>query len=140
MIVSVGFVIIWENKILLAHPKKQDSNTWGIAKGKLEKNETLIQCAIRETYEEIGLLINENIVNVAEWNTIIYRNLKNKAYKKLQYHIININDLSEIGMINDVIEYEKLSIKEIDEARFMSKSEAETKIFWRQKEMLDLLK
>ena len=141
MVNSVGFVILWENKILLAHPKKQsENNTWTIAKGKIEKDETYLQCAIRETKEEIGLDIDENLLpSNIEWKTIIYKNIKNKSYKKLHYIIINIINLSEIGLEKENIVYEKLSISEIDEARFMNKEEASTKIFWRQKELLNLL-
>lgn len=141
MINSVGFLIIWNNKILLSHPKKQGQDTWGIAKGKIEENETYLDCAIRETKEEIGLdiklgMIPENI----EWKTITYKNVKNKAYKKLHYAILNIKELSEIGMDNEYIDETKLSPREIDEARFMDIYEADKKIFWRQREFLDILK
>ena len=138
MVNSVGFVILWDNKILLSHPKKQADDTWGIAKGKVENNETYIQCALRETKEEIGLDLSINLENL-EWNTIIYKNIRNKAYKKLHYTILNIKKLSDIGMTNEYIDTINLSVREIDEARFMTKDEALLKIFWRQKELLNLL-
>lgn len=34
---------------------QEESNKWGIPKGHKEKNETLIACAERETYEETGI-------------------------------------------------------------------------------------
>ena len=118
MINSVGFVILYNKKILLSHPRKQGDNTWGIAKGKVESDETYLDCAIRETREEIGLDININLFPVLfNWNTIVYKNAKNKAYKRLHYFIL-----------------------EIDESRFMTYEEAENKIFWRQKEILNLIK
>jgi 8-oxo-dGTP pyrophosphatase MutT (NUDIX family) len=141
MINSVGFVILWNNKVLLTHPRKQGYDTWGIAKGKIEANETFLECAIRETKEEIGIVINKNILpeNI-EWKTIIYKNLKNKAYKKLHYTIIKIDNLSDIGMINEIVDFNKLDTCEIDEAKFMTIEEADKKIFWRQREFLDLLR
>lgn len=141
MINSVGFVILWNGKILLAHPKKQGQDTWGIAKGKIEENESYLECAIRETKEEIGLDINKNLLpDEIEWKTITYKNVKNKAYKKLHYAIINIKYLSDIGMNQEWIEEENLSPREIDDARFMTMDEADKKIFWRQREFLELLR
>ncbi len=141
MINSVGFVILWGSKILLAHPKKQGQDTWGIAKGKIEDNESYLECAIRETKEEIGLEIDKNLLpDDIEWKTITYKNIKNKAYKKLHYTIINIKFLSDIGMNEEWIEEDKLSPREIDDARFMTMEEADKKIFWRQREFLELLK
>ena len=74
------------------------------------------------------------------WNTIVYKNAKNKAYKRLHYFILEISDLSQIGMTSECVEYERLCPIEIDESRFMTYEEAENKIFWRQKEILNLIK
>jgi mRNA-decapping enzyme subunit 2 len=41
---------------------QNNDGIWGLPKGKIEKNETYVDCAIRETYEEIGLNI-KNIIN-----------------------------------------------------------------------------
>ncbi len=140
MVNSVGFVILWNNKILLSHPSKQGGDMWGIAKGKIERDETFLDCAIRETKEEIGLEIKKDVIpNNIEWNTITYRNTKNRAYKKLHYAVLKIKKLSDIGMIAETIDSDKLDKREIDEARFMSFDEADKKIFWRQRELLDLI-
>lgn len=32
---------------------------WGLPKGHMEKNESIVQCAIRETYEETGIELTE---------------------------------------------------------------------------------
>ena len=40
---------------LLRNPNSPQGNTWGIPAGKFEVNETPIQAAIRELYEETGL-------------------------------------------------------------------------------------
>ncbi len=140
MINSVGFAIIYKDKILLARPKRQGGKSWGIAKGKIETGETFIQTAIRETREEIGITIPEYLVPVEPvWSTIVYKNAKEKSYKKLHYSILRINELSDIGMETENIEKDNLSEIEIEEARFMTYDEAVEKIFWRQKEILDIL-
>ncbi len=141
MVNSVGFVILWNNKILLAHPKKQGQDTWGIAKGKIEVDESFLDCALRETKEEIGLIIDKNLLtDDIEWNTITYKNIRNKAYKKLHYTIIRIDNLSQLGMVDEKINENMLSPREIDEARFMTIDEADKRIFWRQREFLELIK
>ena len=50
---SCGCIIINDNKVLLVYEKYQ--NFWGFPKGHVEKNETEIETATRETKEEIGL-------------------------------------------------------------------------------------
>lgn len=52
-IIASGAVIIHKEKILLSKDKKDDF--YKIPGGRLEKNETLEECAIRELKEETGL-------------------------------------------------------------------------------------
>ena len=44
-------------KILLV---QSNGNLWGIPKGTIQKNESFAECAIREVYEETGLVFNTN--------------------------------------------------------------------------------
>lgn len=136
---SCGFVIIWNNKILLSHPKRSPKNMWGVAKGKIEEGESYLDCARRETLEEIGLDIPLTLITEEIWKTIVYKNIKNKSYKKVHYLVIRIEKLSDIGMSSEIIDKEKLSELEIDEARFMTYEEAKDIIFWRQNEILNFL-
>ena len=56
MQISAGLLILHNNKILLIHPTNAPwYGTYSIPKGKLEKDETIIQAAIRETEEEIEI-------------------------------------------------------------------------------------
>ena len=57
------FIFDPENqKILLV---QSNGNLWGIPKGTIQKNESFADCAIREVYEETGLIFNtNNITNI----------------------------------------------------------------------------
>ena len=51
-------VILEKDAILLV--KRKDLPLWDLPGGTLEKNETIIACAIRECYEETGLKVDVN--------------------------------------------------------------------------------
>lgn len=46
-----------KNRVLLIQSYGQ---YWGLPKGRVEENESLTDCAIRETYEETGITLREN--------------------------------------------------------------------------------
>ena len=56
--------------ILNRHSYEMGLNKWGLPKGSLNKNETYIECAVRETLEETGLKIHINthaaIINISK--------------------------------------------------------------------------
>ncbi len=58
---AAGCCCSFEDKILLLkrHPKKPYGDTWGVPGGKMEKDEDMRACAIREIHEEAGLNIND---------------------------------------------------------------------------------
>lgn len=70
--------------ILLIQPKGHKE--WGFCKGKIEVNETKKECAIRETLEEIGLKLEENILED-------YFEQYNKR-KDIGIFLINLNNLN----------------------------------------------
>lgn len=133
---SAGLLIIYQNKILLCHPTKANwQNTFSIPKGHIEKNESIIEAAIRETREETSIKINKDLIDAKNLRMIEYKNKKGEVYKKLFYYPIFINNIDY-----QIIPKENLQIEEIDWAGFMNKEEAEKKIFWRFKEMLSFIK
>jgi len=131
---SSGLLIIKDNKILLCHPT---NHTWlhsySIPKGHVENNETLIETAIRETKEEVGLTINESIIDKTEY-LIEYRNKHGKLYKKVYYFIVDVDNCDEI------LNKEQLQLDEVDWAGFLNYNEALDRIFWRFKPMLEHIK
>ena len=75
--VSGVIVISKDNNVLLV--KGRDKNKWSFPKGHLKGNETIHQCALRECYEETGLILNNhNYVytsKLASGEYYVYRNI-----------------------------------------------------------------
>ena len=105
--------------------------TYTIPKGKLEKGETHLEAAIRETKEEIGVDIDIDIINKTP-HIINYTDEDGKIYKKLTYFLVYPKE-------RIIIYKRKLGRDEIDWAGFIDKSEAMTRLFWRFEEMLEYL-
>lgn len=131
---SAGLLIIENNKILLCHPTNANWNgTYSIPKGMIENNESSIDAAIRETFEETGIKILKEQIYPTEY-CINYKNSKGTIYKKVFYFIVNVDNLP------DVLPKNQIQIEEVDWVGFLDKNDAESKIFWRFKEMLDYIK
>jgi 8-oxo-dGTP pyrophosphatase MutT (NUDIX family) len=58
------------NKILLIKGRK--SGKWSFPKGHAEQNETELECALRETYEETGLKLHNNFKKRIQLSTGVY--------------------------------------------------------------------
>tara|TARA_B110000483_G_scaffold57673_1_gene72162 strand:+ start:805 stop:1263 length:459 start_codon:yes stop_codon:yes gene_type:complete len=116
---SSGLAIIFNNKILLGHCTGRKINTgFGIPKGEIDKNESKIEAAIRETKEEFGLLVPENLINTKEYEFKV----KTSSYNKtVYYYVLSINSVSEIGLTKNYIPKEQLQIEEVDSVEFMDK-------------------
>lgn len=131
MKISAGLVIIQDNKILLAHPTSAKwEGTYSIPKGLMEENESILDCALRETKEEIGIEVDIN--DITGTGKIIYEK-KNKKYKTVHYFVVEPKVRIEIVDFN-------LQEEEVDWVGFLTKEEAEKRIFWRLKEVLNHLK
>ena len=128
---SAGLAIIQNGSILLGHPTGQKWwGTFSIPKGQVEKGEDLLEAAIRETREEIGINIDPKDIKDTEPHYIDYEDKSGKIYKRVYYFIVRPS--TEISQ--DAIEPDK---KEIDWAGFILKDKAAQRIFWRLKPILD---
>jgi hypothetical protein len=58
---------------------------------------------------------------------------------RIIYYTIKINELSEIGLKNNIVPKSMLQPREIQKAKFMTFEEAEEKVFWRQKNILSFI-
>jgi ADP-ribose pyrophosphatase YjhB (NUDIX family) len=128
---SSGLAIIQQGSILLGHPKGQKwYGTYSIPKGQVEEGEDLLEAAIRETREEVGLTIDPEDVLFGDPNFIDYKDEKGNVYKKVYYFIVNPKDPIKQSAINP-------DKSEIDWAGFILKDAADARIFWRLKPILD---
>jgi 8-oxo-dGTP diphosphatase len=130
---SAGLVVIQDNRILLVHPT--NSPWWGtysIPKGEIDKNEDPLEAAIRETQEETGIKIKKEDIDTRFNNIIEYRDNQGELYKKVHYFV---------AFPKKLIEKENLKpqYKEVDWIGFVSKKEAQKRIFGRFKSLLIFL-
>jgi bis(5'-nucleosidyl)-tetraphosphatase len=130
MNVSAGLVIIQDNKILLGHPTGAKwFGTYSIPKGGVNKNETHVDAAIRETLEELGVHIYKEEVDTYNKKYIDYKDVNGEVYKRLYYFMVKPIDPI-------VVDLNKLQKEEIDWAGFLGFEEAEKRIFWRFRSLL----
>ena len=134
MTISAGFVFIYDNKILLEHPTGSKwFNTYSIPKGNVEDGESIFDAAIREASEELGINFKNYNFILYDKGYINYKNKDNEIYKQVYYFVIYLDELLEIKEF-------KLQKEEVDWAGFLTKEDAQKRIFWRQKELLSYLK
>lgn len=139
---SAGVIIILKNKrMLLIHPTNHKwTNSLSFPKGGIEKDEKKIDAAIRELREETSIVVNKDqIINPKEPIVVEYEDRKGNIYKKVYLFVVNIEDVSEIGLDSDVVPKELLQEEEVDWAGFLDKDEAKDKIFFRVKHLLKLI-
>jgi ADP-ribose pyrophosphatase YjhB (NUDIX family) len=133
MKISAGTCIIYKNKILFCHPTNGSwVGTYSPAKGGVDEGETLIDAAIRETKEEVGITISKTqISNVDKPLEIIYYNKKKQIHKIVYLYLVNINNLSEIGLETEIVPKTQLQLEEVDWAGFLTADEIKEKSFHR---------
>ncbi|NPV13025.1 MAG: NUDIX hydrolase [Ignavibacteria bacterium] len=130
---SAGLLIVKNNKILLCHPTNASwTGTYSIPKGHIENNETKIEAAIRETREEVGILVPIEFIDKTE-HVIEYTDKSGKVFKRVFFFVAHLDG------IEDVIPKEQLQIEEVDWAGFLDIEQANMKIFWRFKPLLNFL-
>lgn len=99
---SCGTIVIDENKVLMIVSQK---NVVGFPKGHVEKDETEIETAIRETKEETNLdvIIDENM----RFSTAYM--VGQNVYKEVIYFVAHIDKNKEVklipqdGEVNDIL-------------------------------------
>lgn len=139
--ISSGIAILYKKTMLVCHPTNAPwKNSLTPPKGGINDGETLIEAAIRETKEEVGITIDaSNIKNINNPIEFIYTNKKGKIYKKSYFYIVKIKNLSEINLTSTILDKNDLQLSEVDWSGFLSKSELKGKLFDRFKKLIDLL-
>lgn len=139
--ISAGTAILYKNKILLCHPTTLPwVNSFSPPKGGIDGDETLLEAALRETSEEVGVHLDvSQISNPDDPIEVLYISKKGELFKKAYIFIVKIKSLSEIDASSEVLDKSRLQAVEVDWAGFMTKEEAENKIFFRFKPLLNLI-
>ena len=115
----------------IKHPR-----SWGIAKGRVESNESLIDAAIREFKEETGLLPIGSYISLGN---VVYKNgkivhafaFKGRYLGKIHSNNFSVEWPPRSGNFQDFPEIDKASVFTIEEAK--------TKIMVSQEPFLDKL-
>ena len=139
MEISAGIVIVYrKEKILICHPINRRWDLCSFPKGKIEDGESILEAAIRETKEEVGLDIDPEKIQGKSY-VCSYTDLNGKISKKIHYFIYHIDEYSEVGMDSDSIPIEKLNPEETDFAKFCGYHELRSKLYWKMFNVLRLV-
>lgn len=132
--IVAGLLLRKPGKILLAHPTNAGWEwTFSIPKGHLEPGEDLVEGAIRETLEEVGISVEKSAVKGPP-KEIRYRQ-ENGALTKILYYFVVDADPE----LPDVLPKSQLQSSEVDYAAFLTKKEAQTRVFRRFRPLLALV-
>lgn len=124
---SAGLAIVYNNKVLIGHMTgKGWWRTYSIPKGHLDSGESILQAALRETYEEVGIRVPKDLIP-SNYLTCPYIK-KGKHYKDVHYYIVQIDSLDQIGLKGEIVPKSQLQMEEIDWAGFVPLKEAKKRI------------
>ena len=136
MIVSAGLAIVYQHsQILLVHPSGCSwDGSYGLPKGRIEQGETVLDAAIRETQEEVGIFVRVDQIDLASEVVVRYVNGRGKTRKRVHVFTVHINDLSEIGVAHSIIPLSMLQLEEVNWSGFVPFNEAEELVVFRFKD------
>jgi len=135
---SAGMAIVFGSKVLIGHASGKPMHTaYTIPKGGVDKGESILQAALRETYEEVGIKVPKKLIP-STYKTVSYVKSKKNRYpldapvgthwKDVHYYIVQIDSLDQIGLKDEVISKSNLQLEEIDWAGFVPIKDALKKI------------
>ena len=125
--ISAGLAIIYDNKILLAHTTSRGwFGSYSIPKGGIDKSESNLDAAIRETKEEVGITIPKNLIDKTEHTFTV--STKKYGNKIVYYYVVQISNLSQIGLKDLKVPKKQLQLEEVDWAGFLDYREATKRI------------
>jgi 8-oxo-dGTP pyrophosphatase MutT (NUDIX family) len=83
------FIFNYKNELLICHPTggRHDTN-WSIPKGQIDKNETTLEAAVRETLEETNIDLSDVIYDIKYVGTQQYEKLN----KSLISYVYKFNE------------------------------------------------
>jgi 8-oxo-dGTP pyrophosphatase MutT (NUDIX family) len=121
------FIVRKDSKVLIAHPTNHKPDFWSIPKGKVEDNETCLEGALRETYEETNLDLS--LTSCFDIHTLPSVNYSHK--KKIIYPFLflekNDSDFDWDGITlkcNSNVPKERGGFPEMDDFKWVTLDEA----------------
>ncbi len=113
---SCGCVVFNDNKVLIV---KSLNGVYGFPKGHIEENETDVECAIRETFEETGINVSVDCNNSFKISYFVNENiLKNVIFFiafvngenviKVQEDELDDAFWIDIDEVNDILSFNNL--------------------------------
>jgi predicted NUDIX family NTP pyrophosphohydrolase len=112
--------------------------SYGIPKGGVEEGESLIEAAMRETLEEVGIKVPKRLIDTTA-RTYVLTSKKYKQVKTVHWFIVKIDDLSSIGLSGLVVPKRQLQLDEVDWAGFITLDEAKKRVMQSQATVIDNL-
>ena len=135
---SAGLAIIYDNKILLAHTTSRGwFGSYSIPKGGIDKSESNLDAAIRETKEEVGITIPKNLIDKTEHTFTV--STKKYGNKIVYYYVVQISNLSQIGLKDLKVPKKQLQLEEVDWAGFLDYREATKRIMKSQAVLINYM-
>jgi 8-oxo-dGTP pyrophosphatase MutT (NUDIX family) len=127
-IIAAGvFIVRKDGKLLVCHPTNHDENFFSIPKGKVEKGESFVEAAFRETKEETNLDLRGNInFRILGLEPVMYSHKKKVLRPFLCVEIDNSTfdwDKSEIKCMSNVPQ-DRGGFPEMDGYRWVTTEEA----------------
>jgi 8-oxo-dGTP pyrophosphatase MutT (NUDIX family) len=138
---AAGVAVVLQNEpkpmILLVH---STNSSWAkpklsIPKGGIEAGEEPLEAALREMYEETGILIKPSQLEPGIQTAEVWKGTK--FMYNLYYFVCKISDVSEIGIDSIRVPKTQLQAEEVDWAGFIEIDEAYEKILSSQRIILD---
>ncbi|MCE7740835.1 MAG: NUDIX domain-containing protein [Candidatus Heimdallarchaeota archaeon] len=101
---SAGIVVYNSGHYLLLNYGRSriTENRWGLTKGRIEENETVMQAALRETFEETGIS-DISILEEFQHKIIYYFSRGSHRIKKTVIYLIGISPVKEITISKEHI-------------------------------------
>lgn len=132
---SCGIVLHWGGAILLAHPTNAPlEGSWMPSKGGLEIDESEKECAVRETFEEIGFKVPISLLERRE--EIFYTNRNTtKIYKTIVLFHVYLS--TQFGVDEGVeIDHSVLPNAEMDKIKWVTKKDWDRLVHFRYKDLM----
>ncbi|MEP0986874.1 NUDIX domain-containing protein [Ekhidna sp.] len=112
VIEAAGGIVAKEDKLLMIYRRK----VWDIPKGKLDKGESIEDCAVREVEEETGVVVKIDKKIDAVWHT--YTTKKKYILKKTHWYAMHCLDDSKMTpqMDEGIKKVEWMNLEEVRKA------------------------